>query len=79
MYNMDDFPLTLLKKRAFLYDDFTTLLDDLEKFLIIGSAKFAQECNVDYFNRDFIQSFGTYLHNGNSAKRAAEIIRSYFS
>ena len=78
MYMMDNFPLTLLKKRAFLYDNFTTLLNDLERFMIIGSAAFAQEHDVDYHNTDFIQSFGTHLHDSNSAKRAAEIIKNIF-
>lgn len=79
MYSIDIHPLTLLKKRAFLYDNFSILLDDLEKFLVIGSSAFAQEHSVDYNNTEFLQSFGTHFNDGCSATRAAaEILKDIF-
>jgi hypothetical protein len=70
MFSMDKEPLALLEKRAFLYDSLPALFEEFEKFLIAGPTAFAEEHGVDYRNTEFIQSFGTYRHDGESSHRA---------
>jgi|GEM_PF-2261390 len=78
MFPMDELPVSLLKKRAFLYDSFPALLEGLERFLEAGPERFAWERDVDYNNTEFIRMFGTHITDGGSAGRAADLVKTVF-
>lgn len=74
MYRMDERPLALLKKRAFVYDKFEDLCSDIEAFFLEGLQPLLEKHGTDLANTEFIREFATFRHDGKSASRAADIL-----
>jgi hypothetical protein len=75
MYEIDRVPLELIKKRAYTFDKIDELLTLLHGFLIKDPKIPALHSSVDNQNTEFIRRYGTFNHDGKSAKRAVKIIR----
>lgn len=73
--NHDHKSLTLLKKRAFVFDTPQSLIQGIEEFLISDESRYAESHGVDFNNTEFIKAYGTFVNDGRSAIRAAHIVR----
>ena len=71
----DDYPLKLLKKRAFVYEDIDNLVQGVEEFLETKSSDFLNKWDMDYNNTEFLEEYGTFKNDGNSAIRAVEVVK----
>lgn len=74
IYPLDPKPLLLLKKRAFTYDNFCDLCKDVNILLKEGQESFGNRKGINYTNTEFLQSFGTFKNDKNSAIRACIIV-----
>lgn len=74
-YKIDEYPLNLLKKRAYVFDDLDDLIRGVEEYLSKNSSDFLKKWNVNNNNTEFLKEYGTFKNDGNSAKRAVEIVK----
>lgn len=75
LYNIDEYPLKLLKKRAFVYENLDDLIRGVEEFLGTDQSDFLRKRDVDYYNSEFLEEFGTFKDDGNSAIRAVDVVK----